>query len=323
MHRLGWIQRSRNLIGAGGITLAATLATQGCGGTKGSPAPGATGTGGGGTAASSGNGGGTSSGGATGGADAGGATSSKCPLPSYPDASCTGYPPGAALTVVTGDQYGDIKMTTEGAVYDGEDFQGCLVVEANNVTIKNSKITCNGGYAIRQYPNNTGMLVEDTEIDCQNSTATGVVNENFTALRLDIHGCVNGFGIGNNVTIKDSYVHDFPVLTPNPHTDAIQIDENTFNITITHNSLLNNDLTGSSAIISNMVTNTTINDNLLAGGGYALYCPKATTPSYHVLDNHFGRMFTTKGGFYGPWVYCNNVDAQGNVWDDTKMPVAF
>ena len=59
---------------------------------------------------------------------------------------------------------------------------------------------------------------------------------------------------------------------------------------------------GTSAIITNSRRrpNILIQDNLLAGGAYALYCdsPGAGT-NYRVIDNHFSRKFSPKVGFFG------------------------
>ena len=56
------------------------------------------------------------------------------PFPSFPDASCTGVPPGTALTVKTGNQ----TISTAGAVVDGWDVRGKLIINAANVTVKNT-----------------------------------------------------------------------------------------------------------------------------------------------------------------------------------------
>jgi hypothetical protein len=81
---------------------------------------------------------------------------------------------------------------------------------------------------------------------------------------------------------------------------------------------------GTSAIITPQagISDTTISDNLLAGGGYAPFCPKFSSTNMVVNNNRFGRIFGPKGGSYGPWVYCNTpAVVKGNVWDDTLVPM--
>jgi hypothetical protein len=71
-----------------------------------------------------------------------------------------------------------------------------------------------------------------------------------------------------------------------------------------------------------------IEDNLLAGGGYALYCGGDTNPD-HVSDetvtgNRIARTYWRDGGWYGPVAYCAPgwVDRWAdNVWDDTGRPL--
>ncbi|HSX43541.1 MAG TPA: DUF4082 domain-containing protein, partial [Candidatus Saccharimonadales bacterium] len=82
------------------------------------------------TPASTTTGGGTGSGGTgtgTGpGSTSGGNTGSACPLPKYPDATCTGVPAGTSLTVVSGD----MNISTANTVVDSKDIRGCIDVTA-------------------------------------------------------------------------------------------------------------------------------------------------------------------------------------------------
>src|SRR5262249_58867725 len=56
----------------------------------------------------------------------------------YPDETNTGVPPGTTLTQVNGD----IDVKVDGTVIDGQDIHGCVRVQAANVTIRNSKVSC-------------------------------------------------------------------------------------------------------------------------------------------------------------------------------------
>jgi Sigma-70 region 2 len=78
---------------------------------------------------------------------------------------------------------------------------------------------------------------------------------------------------------------------------------------------------------SSPISDVTIVDNLLAGGGYTLYCA-ATVPGVGgtevVTGNRFARTYDQKGGYYGPAAYCGSgVDVwSGNVWDDTGLRIS-
>ena len=67
----------------------------------------------------------------------------------YPDPAYNnvGVPAGTALT-----PSGSINVTTAGAVIDGKDVTGEITVSANNVTIKNSRITKVSGELRRDQP---------------------------------------------------------------------------------------------------------------------------------------------------------------------------
>jgi hypothetical protein len=248
-------------------------------------------------------------------------SSSPCALPSYPDASCTGVPRGTTLTTTTLTT----PIRTANTVLDGLDIQGCVVVEAPGVIIRRSKISCANAVVVASYGGaytGTGLTIEDSEIDCQDSAGTAVGDTNVTVRRVDIHGCENGFDIDTDFVIEDSYIHDL-YNSAVAHTDGAQFAIGA-NVTIRHNRIYAND--GTSAIIMNPTTtaDALIRDNLLAGGAYTLYCPATSSVNVRVLDNHVSRIFYPTGGAYGPWTDCDRVaQATGNVWDDTAQPLAF
>lgn len=238
------------------------------------------------------------------------ATPSSC---GFPDATNTGVPPGTALQTVDGG----LTVTEAGTVIEGKDIRGCVAVEAPDVTIRRSKVTCTDFTAItswRESYSGGGLLVEDVEIDCQHTNGTGVGSYGLVARRLNIHGCENGFDIDDSVTVEDSYIHDL-YEGSSGHADGIQLAGGA-HITIQHNTIFSPG--GTSAIISHPDRNSDVlvAGNLLAGGAYTLYCPEHTSADFRVIANRFSARFYDKGGAYGPWVYCEKVaEARDNVWD--------
>jgi hypothetical protein len=261
-----------------------------------------------------------------------------CALPKYPDASCTGVPTGTALTVVSGG----MTINTDGTIVDGKDIHGCVVVNAKDVTIRNSKITCPSNQSnIAVLTEDHGyvgsrLLVEDSEVSCGNTNGTAFSEANLTARRLNVHGCENGFDVNQYMIIEDNYIHDL-YDDAVAHTDGIQFATGHFingnqlvsgasNVTITHNSIL---VHGTSAIItgrSGTDENVLIQSNLFAGGAFTLYCEQLGTKgiNYRVINNHFSTMFYPKVGAYGPWTDCENEDVvTGNVYHESGLPVPF
>jgi hypothetical protein len=207
----------------------------------------------------------------------------------WPTAATTGVPGGTALTRVDGD----LTVDTPGTVVQGKDIRGCVNVRADNVTIRASKITCPGAYGIRGFNDGTdfkNLRIEDTELDGQNQGFTAIAYSNFTALRLNIHGFENGFALGDDVTITDSYVHDLK-LGDGLHPDDIQTNEGGTGYTIRHNSLLapvTNSAIALCCTDGQMVSDVFIDDNYLAGGGWTLYCPRKAATGNRVTNNRFG-----------------------------------
>jgi hypothetical protein len=238
-----------------------------------------------------------------------------------PDASNTGVPPGTRLTVVNGEFY----ATKPGQVVDSMEIHGCITIRAVNVTIRRTKVQCAGYYGIgslRGEYTGGGATIEDSEIDCLNHNATGIGSYGFTARRLNIHNCENGFDIDNNVTVADTYVHDL-FTGGAAHADDIQLAGGA-NITISHNTLLSQTPGGNSSIQSNptLNSNVLVSNNLMAGGTYTLYCPNTSSSNYRVVGNRFSTLYSPKSGEYGPWLDCDKVaENTGTLWDNSLQPV--
>ncbi len=260
-------------------------------------------------------------------------TGGSCALPAFPDETCTGVPAGTSLSAYTGPS----NITAANTVISGKTL-GCIQVSAPGVVIRNSKISCSGSavYISDGEIVGTPLLLEDVEIDCQDGGGTAVGEASVTVRRANIHGCENGFDMNQDITVEDSYIHDL-WETGDSHTDGIQmayghyvggqVVRGALNITIRHNTIYGVGADGSlgtSAIITNGVgdVNILIQDNLLAGGAYTLYCnrPGAGT-NFRVIGNHFSRKFSSKVGAFGPSDGCSDEVQSGNVYHETGKPL--
>jgi hypothetical protein len=256
------------------------------------------------------------------------------PSSGFPGASNTGVPAGTTLSPYTGPS----TISTAGTVIDGKSM-GCITVRAPGVVIRNSKISCQGGYAVYVPDGSftgTPLTVEDSEVDCKLTGGNGLGEANITVRRVDIQGCENGFDINQNLMIQDSYVHDL-YNSGSAHTDGAQMAAGHYengqlvsgsrNVTFLHNTIYGMGADGSfgtSAIISNRGADRDIliQNNLMAGGAVALYCEQgATGTNYRVLDNHFSTRFGPKVGYYGVSTDCSDEVQSGNVYHETGQPV--
>ncbi|QYF72833.1 hypothetical protein [Cryobacterium sp. PAMC25264] len=242
---------------------------------------------------------------------------------SWPTAATTGYPAGTNLTPM-----GGITITTDGAVYDAVEFSGDVVVKANNVTIRNSKV--NGRIDIRAPY--AGLLVQRVEIAGPGAGYTtkypGIGYDNFTADGVNIHGWGDGAMFDSNVTIKNSWIHDIPV-SGDSHNQAI-LSLGGPNFTIVNNRLDAGNEGNFTAALSFLnqwgaFTDTLVQGNLFNGGGYCVYAGgedkgNSARPSSNVrfLDNSFGTEKNSKCGYYGPATAFDKSGA-GNVWSGNAM----
>lgn len=246
----------------------------------------------------------------------------------YPNASNTGVPPGTTLTTRSA-----FTANTAGAVYTGLNVTGCISVTAPGVTIQNSKVECidvQSGAAAN--PANPRLTVQDVEVDCINNDrgwfGKGIIGRNFTVIRTDIIRCEDGVYVtGNTFTLKDSFIHDLDAVTgADPHNDGIQIDNDGSNGVIDHNTIYAVD-TSAIQFCNNTgcptESNVTISNNLLAGGGWTVYCPKNTTVNFRIINNAFSTIFHPKVGGFGPATDCGGEIQSGNFIYETGAPLVL
>lgn len=255
------------------------------------------------------------------------AAPSGCPAyPAFPDAGCTGVPAGTTLT----DVAGDLVVTTDGEVVSGKNVNGCIVVQAPGVTVQNSRAQCVAVEDRARDAANPRVTVQDVEIDCRNQGgSSGIGDRNMNVYRVNIHNCENGFDADTDMTITDSYIHDLftlPDNTPNqPHMDGLQSALGS-NMVIDHNTIYgfdtgcrypnNGSCNGTSALFMGIdpngpSTNTTISNNLLAGGANTLYCPDSSAASFRIVGNHFSTVYSPNVGEYAPSTNCGGVTQSG------------
>ena len=231
------------------------------------------------------------------------------------------------------------EIRTSGAVISGINLTGSLDVYANNVTIKNCKITTRNWFGINQRNGYHGLKIFNCTIIGVPGKGLDHGGEDYGISddggQMEVaHNNIYGFGEG--ITSGEGYFHDnyvhslqsyIPIGSHSPqHTNAL-IDSGGSGIRIVHNTFLNwmpPRAGGSSSLMlaydSAPVTNATVQDNWLAGGAYCLY-PGGVTGSKNIVikGNFFSTEFFTGCGFYGlnaatHWHYGNGDVWHQNVW---------
>ena len=246
----------------------------------------------------------------------------------YPDESNTGVPPGTRLA-----PSGGITITKAGTVLSGMDVHGSITVDANDVTIRNTRVTTAGatGHNIVIEAGIGGTVIEDTTLRGTDAAANAIQysvqnigTDSTRGIRLDMFNCTTCWaGPG---TLVDSYAITNAVI-PGSHYGAVYSGGRAGPLVIEHDTLLNPHDQTATVFAGNDYgdqTGLTISGNLLAGGGYLIYGgaygPKgATTKRVSITNNRFSNFYWPHGGHYGVAAYVNwDVTAwKGNYWDAT------
>jgi hypothetical protein len=251
----------------------------------------------------------------------------------WPDASNTGHR-GALVR-----KEGNITIREDNEIIRNWDLHGMLDVYANNVTVTNCRITSRSWWGINLRPGYTGLKVTHCTITAvlgegpdNGYSDYGVSNMGEGAIEVgwnNISNYGNAISMGTGY-VHDNYVHDLAVFVnlggEYQHTDAIISSGGAEGgLVIRHNTLLNQTPIdkGASAAVglfpdAGPVRNTTVDDNLIAGGAYALYGGDDGATNIKVTNNVFSTRFWTGSGFYGPVAHWNGGGA-GNVWSNNKM----
>ncbi len=211
-----------------------------------------------------------------------------------PDTSLTGVPSGTTLT-----PSGALSIWRAGTVVDGLDVQGCVNVRASDVTIRNTRIRCDGpssGVAVLLGGGAKNLTLEGVEVDGLGTTPVCVGWGDYTLRRVDLHGCADGARFGHRVLIEDSWVHDLARIGT-LHSDALQttsasdvvIRRSTLDAREPDGKFANAALMLGSETGSRIVTRLIVEGNHLDGGNYALNVRGDINVSGVVIrDNSFG-----------------------------------
>jgi len=234
----------------------------------------------------------------------------KCP--GHPTPACTGVPPGTRLTRLALNLDGEAYEVTEpGTVLDGAHIPGDLLIRADDVVIRNSRI--DGGvsneFRLRRY----SFTITDSTVGPAKGclTAPGIGEARFTALRVHVRGHGDGFhASGDDIVIRDSYVK----LCSNPgdHSDGIQTYQTGKGLIFDHNTVdqrFAKDITAPIFITDEGAEDVIVTRNLVMGGTYSIQVKNVSGRAV-VRDNRL---------VAGSWVYgpveadCATIEWSGNT----------
>jgi hypothetical protein len=270
----------------------------------------------------------------------------------YPDATNTGVPASVHLLKVPGqvtkgkgwhyDSRGWVEVDGNGAVLQNLYIPYTLEISASNVKVTDVKVVDTGqGFGIdlrhtsnvsithssvfspaASGPDRLQVGIKDIYAD-----STGLVIQ-----RDNIYHVSTGIQISAGV-VSNNYIHDLGYQTGD-HLDGIASDSgDSHGLTINHNTVfLRQAQTTAIGLFEDFGTqlDCLIENNLIAGGGYALYAGAnpggAQTSNIRVIGNRFSRIYYSHSGYYGPYTAYGERSPgnqwSGNIWDNTGKGIA-
>lgn len=232
----------------------------------------------------------------------------------YPDETNTGVPNGTVLV-----DSGSLVISENGAVIENLRITGNILVNADNVTIRNCHIICADFYPLEN--NGVNLLVEDCEIEGTNSLVTSSIGFNdYTIRRSNLHGAADATKSNSNVLIEDCFIHDLAIGV-DTHNDGTQSTGGS-NVTLRHNTYRLGNQPGVSACIQlgnegGPNSDWLVEDNLLDGGGWTINA--SSDPDANENMRFFRNRFTRRAGFGAGYVP-GSIWA-GNYYDDNAALV--
>ncbi len=226
---------------------------------------------------------------------------------------------------------GRVTITEDNTVISCQRFSGTVVIQAKNVTIRDSSVTVdgqggNGGGAIVVNDGGTAVI-EHVEIDGLGRTHACVWHqgEGVSVTAMECRGVVDGLvawarteyspTAGDNFVLHNSYLHSFTHDASNGHIDGFQtlgatnglIEGNVFDMPASGNSAVAIWNTRKNA------SNIQVIGNLMTGGQFTVYAqdnhPSTTGSGGYTVTNIIfsNNRFSTRAdvciGDWGPWYH--------------------
>lgn len=218
----------------------------------------------------------------------------------FPDASSAGVPAGVTLTPYSGAQV----IQVAGTIIDGKDITQALVVRADNVTIRNSRIRYNDFFGI-SHETGANLRVENNDIigpgksgdspaaiSCDVGGATFIGN--------DISGAEHGIAFGPGAALATgNYIHGDGSNKADPHIGGFSLKGGQKGVVIRGNTVeLSDQATSDVFIQANVaaIDDVTVDHNLLIGKpGFVCYAEDRL--GFPCTNVQFTNNVMAKGGF--------------------------
>lgn len=199
-----------------------------------------------------------------------------------------------------------------GTVIDGKSIGCGLTIRNQNIVIRNSKITGPCFYGVDM--EGGSLTIQDSTVDCVDHKGTGIAYANYTALRVQVVNCENGFHTSGNNRIEDSYIGGV-VEVNGGHGDGIQGTGGS-NYTVRHNTFdLFNPITSSIIWDNQTMNNVLVEGNFFAAGAFTCYVPTGGTNVVYRNNRFYGPVGNWTSDPHRPaYGYSTNANRAGVTW---------
>jgi hypothetical protein len=280
----------------------------------------------------------------------------------YPDVNNTGPVEGTVLRHVPQDvssgegwmwepAMGRLRVTGAGVTIEGMEVRGQVVIDAPNVTLRNSKVlVCNvdsivairAGRRIDGY-NADGAHIEKNLLGCDGPADErpdrGVSDVYGEARRVivrenNIWNVSNGVTIEREGLVQRNFVHDLGHRLGDHHS-GLSNHGGAMDVVFDFNTVLlsQEGVSGAIVVYSDFspARNVTISRNLVSGGSYCIYGGEsgAFAPAkgaIRIVNNRFSKIYGKNGncGIYGQIATFAPAESDGwsgNIWDEDLRPL--
>lgn len=199
-----------------------------------------------------------------------------------PDRGSVGLPTSVRLCAG-----GPLTITTPGAVLDGMDLRGGVVVDAPDVVVRRSRITGDGTQPYGVVTTAAGTVrIEDSTLTGR-FTEAAVGGDRWTAERVEIVGVTgDGAHAGRGSRLRASVLSRF---APGPDVDGLTVAAS--DVVVEDSTIRMGDGHGSAVRIAPEGADgrIVVRANVLGGGGYTVRQDEGPGDEVHVVDNRFAR----------------------------------
>ena len=226
---------------------------------------------------------------------------------------------------------GTVTVTTPGAVIENLDITGNIIIRADNVTIRNVRVTGSSSTAvIRPDRDVRGTTIEHCDVNVGEANGgIGYLGYNTTVRNCRITGYADGIKVETGGLYEGNYISMTKPAGSAKHLDGIQASSDR-NFTIRHNVIDGNSNRGGNAAvfvqawngaINQNIYNINVTENYVSGGNYTIFMEggkdkDGSDPKQWISDAHMtGNVFIpgTERYGYARIANCTTTTTTGNI----------